>query len=73
MSGLTIGLPGISAKRAGFSRPEWKTDFIEIDKIFLPQDWQSFQHLTISGLHDRLQAHSPLRLQPNQSRSLQSS
>ena len=33
----------------------------------MPQAWQSFQHLTISGLHDRLQAHSPLRLQPNSS------
>ncbi len=37
MGVLNIDWHGISAKRAGFFRPGWKTDFIEINKIFYPK------------------------------------
>ena len=37
MGVLNIDWHGISAKRAGFFRPDWKTDFIEINKIFYPK------------------------------------
>ena len=37
MGVLNIDWHGISAKRTGFFRPGWETDFIEINKIFYPK------------------------------------
>ena len=37
MGVLNIDWHGIFAKRAGFFRLGWKTDFIEINKIFYPK------------------------------------